>query len=110
MNIKRSFKIMATFLSVLFVFANLLFPLQKAFAEVMDHTKYQMDWSYSRSKKKPIRTELIKTADGKIAFCLNVDLKSPSGQDLPEMGKVDINVYRVLLNGYTKESARIRCF
>ncbi|MGQ0417219.1 thioester domain-containing protein, partial [Bacillus sp. HC-TM] len=85
---------------VLFV----LFPLQKAFAEVMDHTKYQMDWSYSKSKKKPIRTELIKTADGKIAFCLNVDLKSPSGQDLPEMGKVDINVYRVLLNGYPQKS------
>ena len=51
-------------LSVLFV----LFPLQKAFAEVMDHTKYEMNWSYSKSKKKPIRTELIKTADGKIAF------------------------------------------
>ena len=63
MNIKQSFKILAMFLSVLFV----LFPLQKAFAEVMN-TKYQMDWSYSKSKKKPIRTELIKTADGKIAF------------------------------------------
>ncbi len=70
----------------------------------MDHTKYEMNWSYSKSKKKPIRTELIKTADGKIAFCLNVDLKSPSGQDLPEMGKVDINVYRVLLNGYPQKS------
>ncbi|MDA1803842.1 thioester domain-containing protein [Bacillus cereus group sp. BY32LC] len=100
MSIKQSFKLLAMFLSVLFV----LFPLQKAFAEVMDHTKYQMDWSYSKSKKKPIRTELIKTADGKIAFCLNVDLKSPSGQDLPEMGKVDINVYRVLLNGYPQKS------
>ncbi|WP_370991581.1 thioester domain-containing protein [Bacillus tropicus] len=100
MNIKQSFKLLAMFLSVLFV----LFPLQKAFAEVMDHTKYQMDWSYSKSKKKPIRTELIKTADGKIPFCLNVDLKSPSGQDLPEMGKVDINVYRVLLNGYPQKS------
>ena len=63
MNIKQSFKLLAMFLSVLFV----LFP-SKAFAEVMDHTKYQMDWSYSKSKKKPIRTELIKTADGKIAF------------------------------------------
>lgn len=63
-----------------------------------------MDWSYSKSKKKPIRTELIKTADGKIAFCLNVDLKSPSGQDLPELGKVDIGVYRVLLNGYPQKS------
>ena len=104
MNIKQSYKLLVAFLSVLFVFANLLFPLQKAFAEVMDHTKYEMDWSYSKSKKKPIRTELIKTADGKIAFCLNVDLKSPSGQDLPEIGKVDIGVYRVLLNGYPQKS------
>lgn len=40
----------------------------------------------------------------KLSFCLNVDLKSPSGQDLPEMGKVDINVYRVLLNGYPQKS------
>ena len=31
-------------------------------------------------------------------------MKSPSGQDLPEMGKVDINVYRVLLNGYPQKS------
>ena len=35
---------------------------------------------------------------------LKCDLKSPSGQDLPEMGKVDINVYRVLLNGYPQKS------
>ncbi|MEN1936812.1 thioester domain-containing protein [Paenibacillus sp. 102] len=104
MNIKRSYKLLVAFLSVLFVFANLLFPLQKASAEVMDHTKYQMDWSYSKSLKKPIRTELIKTADGKIAYCLDVFLKSPSGQDLPEIGKVDIGVYRVLLNGYPQKS------
>ncbi|HEK9102712.1 thioester domain-containing protein [Bacillus pfraonensis] len=104
MNIKQSYKLLVAFLSVLFVFANLLFPLQKASAEVMDHTKYQMDWSYSKSLKKPIRTELIKTADGKIAYCLDVFLKSPSGQDLPEIGKVDIGVYRVLLNGYPQKS------
>ncbi|MDZ5607892.1 thioester domain-containing protein [Bacillus pseudomycoides] len=104
MNIKQSYKLLVAFLSVLFVFANLLFPLQKASAEVMDHTKYQMDWSYSKAKKRPIRTELIKTADGKIAYCLDVFLKSPSGQDLPEIGKVDIGVYRVLLNGYPQKS------
>ncbi|MDM5157172.1 thioester domain-containing protein [Bacillus sp. DX1.1] len=104
MNVKQSYKLLIALLSVLFVFVNLLFPMQKAWAEVMDHTKYQMDWSYSKSLKKPIRTELIKTADGKIAYCLDVFLKSPSGQDLPEMGKVDIGVYRVLLNGYPQKS------
>ena len=51
MNIKQSFKLLAMFLSVLFV----LFPLQKAFAEVMDHTKYEMNWSYSKSKTNPNR-------------------------------------------------------
>lgn len=90
-------------LSMLLVAGSFVLPLQ-VFAVVMDHTKYEMDWSYSKAKKRPIRTELIKTADGKIAFCLNVDLKSPSGQDLPEMGKVDVNVYRVLLNGYPQKS------
>ncbi|MEY8350150.1 thioester domain-containing protein [Bacillus cereus] len=104
MNTKQSYKLLVALLGVLFVFANLLFPLQRASAEVMDHTKYQMDWSYSKSLKKPIRTELIKTADGKIAYCLDVFLKSPSGQDLPEIGKVDIGVYRVLLNGYPQKS------
>lgn len=72
MNVKQSYKLLIALLSVLFVFVNLLFPMQKAWAEVMDHTKYQMDWSYSKSLKKPIRTELIKTADGKIAYCLDV--------------------------------------
>ncbi|WP_257205486.1 thioester domain-containing protein [Bacillus cereus] len=83
---------------------NATFSPQKVVAKVMDHTKYQMDWSYSKLTKKPFRTELIKTADGKIAFCLTVHLKSPSGQDLPEMGKVDDLVYRVLLHGHPQTS------
>ncbi|KEK25303.1 thioester domain-containing protein [Bacillus gaemokensis] len=104
MILKLSFRRFLAVVSILFWVVSMAFPLQKASAEVMDHTKYQMDWSYSKSKKKPIRTELIKTADGKIAFCLNVDLKSPSGQDLPEIGNVDLGVYRVLLNGYPQKS------
>ncbi|MEH7459403.1 thioester domain-containing protein [Bacillus sp. JJ1127] len=104
MILRLSFRKLLTLVSVLFCLVSMVFPLQKAFAEVMDHTKYEMDWSYSKAKKRPIRTELIKTADGKIAFCLNVDLKSPSGQDLPEIGKVDVGVYRVLLNGYPQKS------
>ena len=101
---KHEYKAIVQDFSYVFKCFICVIPASKAFAEVMDHTKYEMNWSYSKSKKKPIRTELIKTADGKIAFCLNVDLKSPSGQDLPEMGKVDINVYRVLLNGYPQKS------
>lgn len=64
MNIKQSFKFLAVFLSVLFV----LFPLQKAFAEVMDHTKYQMDWSYSKSKKNQFEQSLLKQQMVKLPF------------------------------------------
>ncbi|MGG2063640.1 MULTISPECIES: thioester domain-containing protein [unclassified Bacillus (in: firmicutes)] len=104
MILKQPYKLWIALVSVLIIVSSFVFPLGKAFALVMDHTKYQMDWSYSKSLKKPIRTELIKTADGKIAYCLNVHLKSPSGQDLPEIGKADIGVYRVLLNGYPVKS------
>jgi TQXA domain-containing protein len=104
MILKQSYKLWIALVSVLIIVSSFVFPLGKASAEVMDHTKYEMDWSYSKSLKRPIRTELIKTADGKVAFCLSVHLKSPSGQDLPEMGKADIGVYRVLLNGYPQKS------
>ena len=79
-------------------------PIRPASAEVMHHEKYQMDWSYSDSLGKPIRTELIKTANNIIAYCMSLGLKSPSGQDLSEKGKTDDIVYRVLLNGYPQKS------
>ncbi|WP_431603234.1 SpaA isopeptide-forming pilin-related protein [Bacillus albus] len=63
-----------------------------------------MDWSYSKQLEKHIRTELIKTTNGQIAYCLTHGLKSPNGEDLPEMGKTDNIVYRVLLNGYPQKS------
>ncbi|HDX9577814.1 TPA: thioester domain-containing protein [Bacillus pseudomycoides] len=104
MILKQPYKLWIALVCALFIITNLVFPLEKASAEVMDHTKYQMDWSYSKSLNKPVRTELIKTADGQIAYCLSVHLKSPSGQDLPEIGKTDVEVYRVLLNGYPQKS------
>lgn len=104
MILKQPYKLWVALVCALFIITNLVFPLAKASAEVMDHAKYQMDWSYSKSLNKPIRTELIKTADGKIAYCLSVHLKSPSGEDLPEIGKTDVEVYRVLLNGYPQKS------
>ncbi|MED1107693.1 VaFE repeat-containing surface-anchored protein [Bacillus paramycoides] len=89
-------------LSVISLFFNLMLP--KANAEVMTHEKYAMDWSYSNQIGKHIRTELIKAANGQIAYCLTLGLKSPDGQDLPEMGKTDNTVYRVLMNGYPQKS------
>ncbi|OQR53465.1 VaFE repeat-containing surface-anchored protein [Bacillus sp. CDB3] len=89
-------------LSVISLFFNLMLP--KANAEVMTHEKYAMDWSYSNQLGKHIRTELIKAANGQIAYCLTFGLKSPDGQDLPEIGKTDNIVYRVLLNGYPQKS------
>lgn len=92
-----------TLLSVLALFLNVFLP--RASAEVMTHEKYSMDWSYSNSLGKYIRTEIIKNSSGQIAYCLTLGLKSPNGEDLPEMGKTDNVVYRVLLNGFPQKSA-----
>ncbi|OFD76125.1 VaFE repeat-containing surface-anchored protein [Bacillus mycoides] len=91
-----------TLLSVLALFLNVFLP--RASAEVMTHEKYSMDWSYSNSLGKHIRTEIIKNSSGQIAYCLTLGLKSPNGEDLPEMGKTDNVVYRVLLNGFPQKS------
>ncbi|MGN4897536.1 SpaA isopeptide-forming pilin-related protein [Bacillus cereus group sp. MYBK14-3] len=91
-----------TLLSVLALFLNVFLP--RASAEVMTHEKYSMDWSYSNSLGKYIRTEIIKNSSGQIAYCLTLGLKSPNGEDLPEMGKTDNVVYRVLLNGFPQKS------
>ncbi|PGS94818.1 VaFE repeat-containing surface-anchored protein [Bacillus cereus] len=91
-----------TLLSVLALFLNVFLP--RASAEVMTHEKYSMDWSYSNSLGKHIRTEIIKNSSSQIAYCLTLGLKSPNGEDLPEMGKTDNVVYRVLLNGFPQKS------
>ncbi|EOO34626.1 SpaA isopeptide-forming pilin-related protein [Bacillus mycoides] len=93
-----------TLLSVLALFLNVFLP--SASAEVMTHEKYSMDWSYSNSLGKHIRTEIIKNSSGQIAYCLTLGLKSPNGEDLPEMGKTDNVVYRVLLNGFPQKSVQ----
>ncbi|MGH0933953.1 SpaA isopeptide-forming pilin-related protein [Bacillus mycoides] len=93
-----------TLLSVLALFLNVFLP--RASAEVMTHEKYSMDWSYSNSLGKHIRTEIIKNSSGQIAYCLTLGLKSPNGEDLPEMGKTDNVVYRVLLNGFPQKSVQ----
>ncbi|MED0999028.1 thioester domain-containing protein, partial [Bacillus mobilis] len=91
-----------TLLSVLALFLNVFLP--RASAEIMTHEKYSMNWSYSNSLGKYIRTEMIKNSSGQIAYCLTLGLKSPNGEDLPEMGKTDNVVYRVLLNGFPQKS------
>ncbi|WP_438285282.1 SpaA isopeptide-forming pilin-related protein, partial [Bacillus cereus] len=81
-----------------------LLPIKSANAEVINREKYQLDWSYSAQYGKDIRTELLKNASGQIAYCLTYGLHSPNGQDLPEKGKTNDIVYRVLLNGYPQKS------
>jgi TQXA domain-containing protein len=46
----------------------------------------------------------LKNANGQIAYCLTYGKLSPNGNDLPEMGRTDDIVYRVLLNGYPQKS------
>lgn len=51
-----------------------------------------------------MRTELLKNTSGQIAYCMVYGKKSPDGQDLPEIGRTDDVVYRVLLNGYPQKT------
>ncbi|ANN35844.1 adhesin (plasmid) [Bacillus thuringiensis serovar coreanensis] len=104
MILKRSYQALLLVMSVFLLLMSFFIPLNKASAEVINHEKYNMDWAYSPQYEKDVRTELLKNASGQIAYCLVYGLKSPSGQDLPEVGKTNDVVYRVLLNGYPQKS------
>lgn len=102
--LKRSYQMLLIVMSTLLVILNFVFPLTKASAEVINHEKYEMNWSYSPMYGKDLRTELLKSKSGQIAYCLTYGLRSPGGEDLPEMGRTDNVVYKVLLNGYPQKS------
>ncbi|MEH7217019.1 SpaA isopeptide-forming pilin-related protein [Bacillus toyonensis] len=104
MILKRSYQLLPLVMSILLLMMSFFIPLNKASAEVITHEKYKMDWAYSLQYGKDVRTELLKNTSGQIAYCLVYGLKSPNGEDLPEAGKTDDIVYRVLLNGYPQKS------
>ena len=103
MILKRSYQALLLVMSILLLMSFFI-PLNQASAEVVNHEKYQMKWAYSPQFGKDIRTELLKNSKGQVAYCLVYGLKSPNGSDLPESGKTDDIVYRVLLNGYPQKS------
>ncbi|MGR5899426.1 hypothetical protein ACT7C8_17425 [Bacillus cereus] len=90
-------------MSICMFFISVLIPLKSASAEVIHREKYEIAWAYSPQYGKDVRTELLKNANGHIAYCLVYGKKSPDGQDLPEIGRTDDVVYRVLLNGYPQK-------
>ncbi|PEY36655.1 adhesin [Bacillus cereus] len=102
--LKRSYQMILIAMSMLLVVLNFVFPLTKASAEIINREKYEMNWSYSPMYGKELRTELLKNTNGQIAYCLTYGKLSPNGNDLPEMGRTDNIVYRVLLNGYPQKS------
>ncbi|PGC33833.1 adhesin [Bacillus pseudomycoides] len=102
--LKRSYQMILIAMSMLLVVLNFVFPLTKASAEVINRERYEMKWSYSPMYGKELRTELLKNTNGQIAYCLTYGKLSPNGNDLPEMGRTDNIVYRVLLNGYPQKS------
>ncbi|WP_144609846.1 SpaA isopeptide-forming pilin-related protein [Bacillus cereus] len=104
--LKRSYQMLLITMSTLLVAINFLFPFTKVSAEVIQHEQYKMDWSYSHQYGKDIRTELLKNSNGQIAYCLTYGLRSPNGEDLPEVGRTDNVVYRILMNGYPQKSPR----
>ncbi|WP_018767637.1 SpaA isopeptide-forming pilin-related protein [Bacillus sp. 105MF] len=102
--LKRSYQTLLIAMSMLLVVLNFVFPLTKASAEVINRERYEMKWSYSPMYGKELRTELLKNTNGQIAYCLTYGKLSPNGNDLPEMGRTDNIVYRVLLKGYPQKS------
>ncbi|HDT6579484.1 TPA: Cys-Gln thioester bond-forming surface protein [Bacillus cereus] len=102
--LKRSYQMLLITMSTLLVAINFLFPFTKVSAEVIQREQYKMDWSYSHQYGKDVRTELLKNSNGQIAYCLTYGLRSPNGEDLPEVGRTDNVVYRVLMNGYPQKS------
>ncbi|HDR4862353.1 TPA: Cys-Gln thioester bond-forming surface protein [Bacillus cereus] len=102
--LKRSYQMLLITMSTLLVAINFLFPFTKISAEVIQHEQYKMDWSYSHQYGKDVRTELLKNSNGQIAYCLTYGLRSPNGEDLPEVGRTDNVVYRILMNGYPQKS------
>ncbi|PFX44938.1 thioester domain-containing protein [Bacillus pseudomycoides] len=102
--LKRSYQMLLIAMSMLLVVLNFVFPLTKASAEVINRERYEMKWSYSPMYGKELRTELLKNTNGQIAYCLTYGKLSPNGNDLPEMGRTDNIVYRVILNGYPQKS------
>ncbi|TKI14097.1 thioester domain-containing protein, partial [Bacillus cereus] len=102
--LKRSYQMLLITMSTLLVVINFLFPFTKVSAEVIQREQYKLDWSYSHQYGKDIRTELLKNSNGQIAYCLTYGLRSPNGEDLPEVGRTDNVVYRVLMNGYPQKS------
>ncbi|HDR7761515.1 TPA: Cys-Gln thioester bond-forming surface protein [Bacillus cereus] len=102
--LKRSYQMLLITMSTLLIALNFLFPFTKVSAEVIQREQYKMDWSYSHQYGKDIRTELLKNSNGQIAYCLTYGLRSPNGEDLPEVGRTDNVVYRVLMNGYPQKS------
>ncbi|PFN19076.1 SpaA isopeptide-forming pilin-related protein [Bacillus cereus] len=102
--LKRSYQMLLITMSTLLVAINFLFPFTKVSAEVIQHEQYKMDWSYSHQYGKDVRTELLKNSNGQIAYCLTYGLRSPNGEDLPEVGRADNVVYRILMNGYPQKS------
>lgn len=98
------FKLVTILMSICMFFISVLIPLKSVSAEVINREKYEIAWAYSPQYGKEVRTELLKNASGQIAYCLVYGLKSPSGEDLSEIGRTDDVVYRVLLNGYPQKT------
>ncbi|MFV1456805.1 SpaA isopeptide-forming pilin-related protein [Bacillus mycoides] len=97
-------KSLALVMSLCMFFISVLIPMKSVSAEVIHRENYEMKWAYSPQYGKNVRTELLKNASGQIAYCLVYGLKSPNGTDLPEVGRTDDVVYRVLLNGYPQKT------
>ncbi len=92
------------FLSLIIMLLGVSVP--QAAAEIIQQEKFQMDWSFIkfRDGEVKIESDFLKTSQQDVAYCLSPKLDSPNGNDLPEIGKENDLVYRVLLYGYPQKT------
>ncbi len=80
--------------------------IPQAAAEIIHQEKFQINWNHIKFKgaEVKIKADLLKTSSKDVAYCLSPDLNSPNGEELPEIGKENDFVYRVLLYGYPQKT------
>ncbi|PGM76352.1 hypothetical protein CN957_23545 [Bacillus cereus] len=101
MRHNKVFSMVFSIVSIFILMFSMVFPHSKASAEVLTSEKYNnKGWVFSKHLGFFLETDLIKLADGRIAYCLDERLSSPNGNDLEPMGRLSDEAYRVMAYGY----------
>ncbi|WP_242293102.1 SpaA isopeptide-forming pilin-related protein, partial [Bacillus cereus group sp. BfR-BA-01441] len=104
MRHNKVFSMVFSIVSIFILMFSMVFPHSKASADVLTSEKYNnKGWVFSKHLGFFVETDLIRLADGRIAYCLDERLSSPNGNDLEPMGRLSDEAYRVMAYGYPEK-------